>query len=86
MTGPQTLEIPPLHTTLETFTNPEQLSAGASQVEVQPGSRFSNDIHILPGNKMNSGECGSCIVSEVNERQVTHERTRPHRLGRGRLE
>ena len=31
MTSPQTLEIPPLHTTLETLANPERLLMAATQ-------------------------------------------------------
>ena len=59
MTSPQTLEIPPLHTALETLTNPRELLADVIQATMNPCSRFSNDVHMLAGNKVNSGERSS---------------------------
>jgi len=59
MTGPQTLEIPPLHTTLETLTYPSRLSVVVIRVTISPSLRFSDYIHMLAGNKVNSRERSS---------------------------
>ena len=63
VTSPQTLEIPPLHTALETLADPGQPSTGAIEVTICTGSRFGNNIHMLTRNKMNSRECSSCIIA-----------------------
>lgn len=86
VTSPQTLEIPPLHTTLETLANPRRSLVGIVQVTTRPRLRFSNNIHMLARNKVNSRECGSCIVGEASQGLVSHEHACPHRLERERLE